>query len=217
MLFTFQTPWDMTENCRVIKDTIAAMNGKVREKSPGYLKGKWRIRPDHKMDFYLRCKFYVGDNLVRAIIKEDIQYTTIRKFRRLTKEMKLWNTFIEYLLKLHPGVEFGLTPGVPTISAVRFYGDGTEMVYTSTTQNSPSLSGALVGGMLFGEAGAIIGSTKGHSHTTGTSHVAFAKSVLAQVRYSSGLILEGSIDKSSKLYQEIMVNLNRLSNDSMVN
>lgn len=211
MLFTFSTPWGAADTSEVIKTTVEAMSGKIKEVSPGYFKAKWRIHPTHKTEFYFKCKFYVGDDMVRAIIKADFEPHGIKKFKRLGRMMKFWNTFIEHLLVQYPDVDFGLAPGVPDISAVKFYGDGTEQVFTSTTKTSPNIGGAIVGGWLFGTAGAIIGGTSGSSYTTATSRVEFSSYLLAKVRYSNGLVLEGLIGRDSSLYHEIMINMSRLT------
>ena len=213
MVFTFHTPWGAADTSEAIKTTVVAMKGKIKEVSPGCFMAKWRIHPTRSGEFYYKCVFYVGDDMVRAIIKADIEPYGIKKFRRLSRMMKLWNTFIEHLLVQYPGIDFGLAPGIPTISAVKFYGDGTEQVCTSTTKTSPNIGAAIGGGWLFGTAGAIIGGTSGRSHTTATSRVEFSNYLLAKVRYSNGLVQEGLIGRGSSLYHEIIVNLSKLSDD----
>lgn len=211
MVFTFHTPWGMNETCEAIGATVASMNGKIKEVSPGCFTAKWRIHPEHKTEFNYKCKFYVGEDMITAVIKDANEPKNIKKFSRLSRMMKFWNTFIEHILKQYPDVEFGLMPGVPMVSAVKIYGDGTEQVFTSTTRNSPNIGGALVGGWLFGTAGAIIGASSGSSHTEGSSRIEFSYSIPAKVRYTNGLLLEGHIRKNSPLYHEIMGNLSRLS------
>jgi hypothetical protein len=212
MLFTFRTPWGAAETSEAIKSTIASLKGKVKEKSPGCIQGKWKINPDRWGDFMLKATFYIGDGTVRVIIKADIEPIWIKRTYRMGKELRFWNTFIVQLLARYPGVEFGLAPGEPAVSAVRFHGDGTVQVFTSTTNHSPSIGGALVGGMLFGTAGAIIGASGGSSHTEGYSSLGFSQSVLATVRYTNGFIMEGKLQRDSSLYHEIMVNMSQLSN-----
>jgi hypothetical protein len=212
MLFTFRTPWGASDTCDAIKTTVASMNGKIKEVSPGCYKAKWRIHPTRKSEFNYRCRFYVGEDMVRVIIKDTNEPKSIKKFSRLSRMMKFWNTFVEYLLQQYPDVDFGLTPGVPSVSAVKFYGDGTEQVFTSTTKNSPNIGGALVGGWLFGTAGAIIGGSSGRSYTTGSTRTEFSQTQLAIVRYTNGFIMEGKLLRDSPLYHEIMVNMSRLSN-----
>lgn len=211
MLFTFRTPWGASETIEAIKSTVASLKGKVKENSPGCFDGKWKINPDRWGDFSFKAKFYVGEDMVRVIIKADIEPFMIKRTYRMGKELRFWNTFIEQLLARHPGVEFGLAPGEPLVSAVKFHGDGTKQVFSSTTSNSPSIGGALVGGMLFGTAGAIIGASGGKSHTEGYSRTEFSYTIPATVRYTNGLIMEGYVVRDSSLYHEIMVNMSQLS------
>lgn len=211
MLFTFRTPWGAAETREAIVGTVISLKGKVKEKSPGCLQGKWKINPNDWAQFSRKATFYIGNDMVRVIIKADIEPLRIKRTYRMGKELRFWNTFIEQLLARYPGVEFGLTPGEPAVSAVKFHGDGTMQVFTSTTSNSPSIGGALVGGMLFGTAGAIIGASGGSSHTRGYSSLGFSKSVLATVRYTNGFIMEGQLLRDSHLYHEIMVNMSQLS------
>lgn len=211
MLFTFRAPWGSIETRAAIINTITSVKGKVKENSPGCLDGKWKIHPDRWDEFFFKAKFYVGEDMVRVTIKADIEPTMIKRTYRMGKELRFWNTFIEQLRSMYPGVEFGLAPGEPAVSAVKFHGDGTMQVFSSTTSNSPSIGGALVGGMLFGTAGAIIGASSGKSHTEGHTSTKFSEIIPATVRYSNGLILEGYLIRSSSLYHEIMVNMSQLS------
>ena len=210
MLFTFRAPWGASETNEAIMNTITSLKGKVKEKSPGCIEGKWGI--DASMWSMSRhAKFYVGEDMVRVIIKADVEPFMVKRTYRMGKELRFWNRFIEQLLTMYPGVEFGLTPGEPAVSAVKFHGDGTMQVFSSTTSNSPSIGGALVGGMLFGAVGAIIGASGGKSHTEGHTSTEFSETIPATVRYSNGLIMEGYLIRSSSLYHEIMVNMSQLS------
>ena len=211
MLFTFRTPWGARETSEAIRDTVVSLNGKVKEISPGCFEGKWRIHPDNWTEFFFKGRFYVGEDMVRVIIKEDVEPVKIKQSYRMSKKMKFWNTFVEQLLARYPGVEFGITPGEPTVSGVRLHGDGTVQVFTSTTSNSPNIGGAILGGLIFGAAGAVIGASSGGSHTEGYSKLGFSHSILATVRYTNGLILEGNLVRNSPVYHEIMSNMSQLS------
>ena len=210
MLFTFRTPWGARETSEAIKNTITSLNGKVKEKYPGCLDGKWGIEAG-MWSMSRRGKFYVGEDMVRVIIKADVEPFMIKRTYRMGKELRFWNRFIEQLLARYPGVEFGIAPGEPTVSGVRLHGDGTVQVFTSTTSNSPNIGGAILGGLIFGAAGAVIGASSGSSHTEGYSKLGFSHSILATVRYTNGLIIEGNLVRNSPVYHEIMSNMSQLS------
>lgn len=214
MVYTFCTPWEMEETCNVIKLTVESMGGKVKMVSPGCLKAKWRTGRQHSKRFYSvspsKFRFYVGDGVVRVITGRNDSQVIPMRFK-IGKIHIVWNAFIESLLKIAPDVDFGLTPGNAELVAIQFVGEGIEETFVSTTRHSPSYGGAILGGMLFGPAGAIIGGSAGSSYTTGKSSTRLSGSVMARARYSNGLISEGTIYKNSSTYQEIMVNMSRLS------
>lgn len=215
MIYTFHTPWDIEETRDVIKRTVESMRGKVKVISRSCIKAKWSTQSYHSRRFYnlyrTPFKFYIGDGVVRAVTGSS-PCEMIRMNFKLAKIQIVWNAFIESLIMMAPGVDFGIRPGDPELVAVQFVGDGTEEVFVSTTRNSPSVGGAIFGGLLFGTPGAIIGGSAGTSYTTGRSYTRFSKEILAKVRYSSGLLAEGVVSRKSAIYQEIIVNMSRLSN-----
>ena len=206
MVYTFWSPLGMEETCDVIKNTVLSMKGKVKEVSPGCMKAQWRTQPYHSKQFHTLCptkfSFYVGDGVVRVVTGTSNMQMLPMIFKPGNVHIT-WNAFIESLLTVAPGVDFGIEPGTVKMVAAQFVGDGTEEVFVSTTKHSPSLGGAVVGGMLFGTAGAIIGGSAGTSHTTGKSSMRFADKVLVKARYSNGLLAEGVLSKNSPTYQEI--------------
>jgi hypothetical protein len=125
----------------------------------------------------------------------------------------VWNAFIEWLMKVAPGVDFGIKPGNAELVAAQFVGDDIEQVFVSNTHHSPSWGGAIMGGLLFGTAGAIIGGTSGTSRTVGRTSTQFADTVLVKARYSNGLLSEGKLWKNSANYNEILVNMSRYSGE----
>lgn len=215
MVYTFSTPWERDVTCNVIKVTVESMHGKVKQISPGCLQASWRTQPCHSKQYHTvfpsKFMFYVGDGIVRAVTGNTTMQMLPMRFQFLGGIHIVWNAFIESLLKTSPGVDFGIKSGVPEMVAIQFFGDGTEQVFVSNTSHSPSLGGAVLGGLLFGTAGAIIGGTGGTSYTTGRSSTVFSKEVLAKARYSNGLLAEGKLQRNSPAYNEIMVNMSRFS------
>lgn len=103
-------------------------------------------------------------------------------------------------------IEVTAANGHPHIASVLYLGGDTHQVHNFTTKNSPSLGGFLVGGILFGEAGAVVGGLSGKSRTRGTSITQFSNSQLVRLIYNNGRLWEGEVKKNSPMYQEIMVN-----------
>ena len=212
-VYTFTTPWGVNETSNVIKLVVESMRGTAKIVSPGRVVTKWRTQPSHSKQFRKPGKFtfYVGDGVVRAVGDGCILSQVIFMHFEIGGQLAVWNAFIESLMKIAPGVDFGIRSGDLELVEVQFVGDGLEETFVSTTRNRPSVGGALVGGMLFGPAGAIIGGSAGTSYTTGKSSTRFATNVLARGRYSNGLLTEGIMSRNSPVYQEIMVNMNRLA------
>lgn len=216
MVYTFHSPWGVDETCNVIKLTVQSMSGKVKQISPGCLEATWRTRPCHSKQYHTvfpsKYRFYVGEGIVRAVIGSADFSMIVMRFN-LGGLQIVWNAFLESLMKVAPGVDFGVKSGKVELVAAQFVGDDIEQVFVSTTIHSPSWGGAFLGGLLFGTAGAIIGGTSGTSHTTGRSSTQFSNSVLVKARYSNGLLAEGRLYKNNPAYNEILVNMRRYSGD----
>lgn len=104
-------------------------------------------------------------------------------------------------------IEISRAEGHPYIASVLYLGDDTQTVHRFNTKSSPSLGGFLVGGLLFGEAGAVVGGLSGKSRTYGVSRSQFSNSQLVRLIYSDGRLWEGEVRKGTQIYNEIMVNL----------
>lgn len=216
MVYTFHSPWGVDETCNVIKRTVRSMYGKVKQISPGCLEATWRTRPCHSKQYHTvfpsKFRFYVGDGIVRAVIGNADFNIIVMRFN-LGGLQIVWNAFLESLMKVAPDVDFGVRPGKVELVTAQFVGDDIEQVFVSNTIHSPSWGGAIIGGLLFGTAGAIIGGTSGTSYTTGRSSTQFSNSVLVKARYSNGLLAEGRLYKNNPAYNEILVNMRRYSGD----
>ena len=79
----------------------------------------------------------------------------------------------------------------------------------STSRSSPSLSGALIGGMLLGSTGAILGGMHGTTTTYGSSTTRPTNTFFVTVRYSNGLTFDDEIRKDSHIYNQIIVNMSK--------
>lgn len=208
MTFTFQTPWDAEKTQEVIVETVLSIDGKIADNGFGELNAKWKVHPG-KFSRSDRCTFYVGDGHVRAITDtrdEEIVELDIPVWMSC---MQFWSTFVEQLIHLHPDVDFGIRPGDADLIAAEFVGD--DQVYVTRSSGFTPLEGAVVGGALFGEGGAVLGALCGSGRKSETA-AKFSNRVLVRVRYSNGYINECTLWKDSKAYQVIKANMQKYSN-----
>ena len=118
-----------------------------------------------------------------------------------------WDWFLETLFEKYPGVDFGvsLAMGDPVVAGVLNLSGDTHEVHTSVTRGGTSLGGFLIGGALFGDAGAVVGGLSGKQRTVTNSRTEYSSTLLARVIYSNGRLWEGLVYKKSQLYNEIML------------
>lgn len=214
-IFTFYSPVEVEDTFDIIERVVTSMKGKTKRVSDCRIDAKWRVQKYHSKHFYTmfptKCKFYIGKDMVRAVISNSAEPTVVVTRRRLAGIEIVWNAFIESLITMYPDMDFGMKPGAAMLDAIKMIGNGTEQVFTSASWNNPSWGGALLGGILFGAPGAIIGGMGGTTRTTGSSTTRFSDKVLAKVRYTNGLTFEGEMLKTSSAYNEIMVNMSQLT------
>ena len=85
--------------------------------------------------------------------------------------------------------------------------DGPDIkTYTTVTRNAPSISGAILGGAIAGEAGALVGAATGGSRSYTSERVERNSKVQIKARYTNGHYQETELEKASQRYHEIMVN-----------
>lgn len=212
-IFTFYSPKEIHETIDMIKNVVHNIGGKVKEERTNIIIACWRSKKFATV-FPTKCIFYIGQDMVRAVISVSSGGAGIVAMDRGNGSPmeRVWNEFVWGLTNLYPNLDFGIVSGAITLTAVKFVSANTEQVFTSTSHSTPSLSGALVGGMLFGSAGAIIGGMNQTTVTRGTSTTRFSKKLLVTVRYSNGLTFDDEILKDSYVYNQIIVNMSRLDN-----
>ena len=208
-LFTFNSPMETTETCKIIKDVIASIGGKLKFERGNIIEATWRS-PKFKTLFPSRFAFYVGANMVRVTMSTGV-WREIMYERGRGGADEIWHKFVEELLSQHPSIDFGLSLDRVVMEYVKFFGDGTEQVFTSHSRSKPSLGGAIVGGLLFGSTGAILGGMNTRTVTSGRTITRFSNTILATCRYTNGLVLNGEITVHSPFYNEIMANMSQLT------
>ena len=203
IVFTFRSPIETEETIGMIERAITDLEGKTKRKG-NVLVAKWRMSKWHNTR---KFKFYVGANEVRVITDDWRENVSIKWERKSRGIFATWNAFVELLLQSNPGVDFQLASGDFHIVSAKIMSNGIEQISSSTAKTKPSIGGALVGGALFGGVGAIVGGSHTKTKTIGSTQNVFSNNLLVVVRYSNGLILEGTVFKDSTVYNNIMVGL----------
>lgn len=202
-VITFYSPVDTNETIEIIKNTVLALNGKIKIEG-NLIKAKWKS-PRYKTLFAKSFTFYVGKEVVRVVMNDGKDGNLRIKWERKCKEVFLvWDEFIKELTESYHDLNFELETGNYHIVSVKLMSDGIEQVSTSTSVSRPSIGGALIGGALFGGVGAIVGGSGGKTRTQGSTRTDISGVILLAVRYSNGLNLEGSILKTNSVYDKIM-------------
>lgn len=121
---------------------------------------------------------------------------------RKSLHFRVYDRFLSALIRT--GLSVPVVPGTPYIVTTMQLGGGTEQRFTS--KSKPSLGGAFVGGILFGDVGALIGGL-GNTTTRGSTKTVLSNSALFLICYSNGMIEELEVKKSTRLYSEVIAKL----------
>ena len=207
-VFTFHSPVESSKMIEIITEVVSALNGKVKVTGSNMITAKWKYKgqvfTSHKYTFF------VGNDVVRVTSDDPngMYHLTIKWEIGLSSNVvKMWNEFVKALTEMYPTLDFELEQGKPYIVSAKFMSDGVEQVFSSKSVSKPSIGGALIGGALFGGVGAIIGGSRSTTRTSGSTHTSFSSTLAAAVRYSNGLNLEGSISRTSDVYNQIQVGM----------
>lgn len=199
-VYCFSSPLSTQETARLIKKSFQII-GDIKEinENKGYLKGSYRTfnRKKSNVEFYIEHR---SDNCnVRAV------------FRSLGDD-DMWDLFLKEIHRYLPEADLGVTYAnrEPYVVGVLYLGTDTKLVHNSVTTGGTSMTGFLLGDMLFGPAGAIVFGNSGKIRTHGSTETQFSNTQLARLVYNNGRIYEGPIVKNTPLYNEIMVNMRTL-------
>lgn len=198
-IYAFFCPKPVTEVTEFIRQAMLTVGiVKIADARRGYVLGAYRVSRFRtiKMEFYIErnpsaCK-------IRAIFHGSVL---------MSVKDKWWDDFLNALFAVAPGVDFGVNVsyGKPLVCGVQFLEGETQQVYYSHTSGGTSLAGFMLGGLLFGEAGAIVGGFSGSKHTTGSVRTEFMTRQLVKVIYDNGRMWEGRVKKDSPLYNELIL------------
>lgn len=193
-VFTFHSPLGVEETIDSILRVVSVLRG-TTVVTGNVITAKWKGRK-YQTFFPVKFTFYIGEDSVRVVTKD---YSGI--FNEIKWEYSgvgsvlVWDDFVLTLTQMFPQLEFGLQEGRFHIVSAKVLSDGVEQSFYSTS---------------VGQRG-ILGSTVNYS--VGETRRVFSDGVLVIVRYSNGMVLEGMLSKKSKVYNRILVDLSKLSEE----
>lgn len=203
-IYCFVSPFPMKETFNKITCALSSV-GKVKKTDDvkGYIKGKYKVSPFR----YIDIEFYIERSSVSCNVRAIFYGAVI-----ITAKDKWWDNFLSALFSTSQGVDFGISFANknPYVVGVLYLGTDTKLVHQSVTTGGTSMTGFLLGDLLFGPAGAIVFGSSGKTRTHGSTETQFSNTQLARLIYNNGRIWEGQIVKNTPLYNEIMVNMRTL-------
>lgn len=141
-------------------------------------------------------------------ISESCGLTTMRILTdgadRKALHFRTYDMFLSALEEM--GIDLPVVTGEPYIVTASQIGGGIEQRFDS--RQSVSVSGAVIGGLLFGDLGAVAGAYSGP--TRGKTKSVLSNSALFRIYYSNGMVEEREVKKGTKEYAEIMAKLNAI-------
>lgn len=209
LLFTFTTDMTPENAAAAIKNTISQMGGSTKGPDSNFV-GRFRIPKGWKPAFHTilksKCRFYVGKNGVRAVLR--VSGTTgicVGEHQPIAEE-RVWDAFIRMFLSLYPECGANIEPGKIRFDTVKVQDGADIYTYSARTRNAPSVGGAIIGGAVAGDAGALIGASAGRATTTATVKAEKNPKVRVIARYTNGHNQDTELYKGSQRYHEIMAN-----------
>lgn len=211
MLFIFSTGMDPCQTADAIKNTVLHMGGTVNGTDTN-MRCKFRIpkgwKPKYSTLFPSTFHFYIGAKGVRAVLQLEMGSTAgycVGEHSPYQQE-RVWDAFLRMFIGLYPNSGIDIEPGTIRIKEIEII-DGPDIkTYTTVTRNAPSISGAILGGAIAGEAGALVGAATGGSRSYTSERVERNSKVQIKARYTNGHYQETELEKASQRYHEIMVN-----------
>lgn len=191
--FTVQHNYDTVANA--IRQALVDCGRRYKEKPGGGF--KFRM-PCARWKYAFKFVLYISETggITTIRITEKVGSSS-KKYALLS-----YDRFITALENC--GLSIPIATGKPYIVTATQIGGGIEQQFTAKKQMS--MGGAFVGGLLFGDLGAIAGAYNGK--TKGKTKTAFSNSALFLICYSNGMVEEREVSKRSQLYTEVMAKLN---------
>ena len=193
--YQFAVPCEYAQTASAITAAAEACKGKVKQKPGGEF--SFKIAPASGY-FGIKFLLYISETNGTTTIRIKTSGNDLKKLHFMA-----YDKFLNALMSA--GLEIPVVPGTPYIVTTIQVGGGIEQQYSS--KQNISIGGAITGGLLFGDIGALMGAYNGGT-TKGRTKTIFSKSALFLLCYSNGMIEEQEVKKGTKLYEEVMAKLN---------
>lgn len=191
--FQFAVQKDYETVADAIRKACAASATTHREFRGGEFAYSMKMNALASVNFVLYLSETAGVSTIRILYNGMCSYSLV---------LTAHDMFLDALS--NTGLEIPVVSGAPYIVTTMRMSDGLEQQFTSKKQFSAG--GALMGGALFGDLGAIVGGYNGK--TKGKTRAAFSNSALFVLCYSNGMVEEREVKKNTRLYTEAMAKLN---------
>lgn len=197
--YQFVVPHGYSHTASAIVDAVTLCKSKVKEKPGGEF--SFKILP---ASGYFRIKFllYISESGGNTTIRIKSSGNDLKRLHFMA-----YDKFINALTEV--GIDVPVLPGDPYIVTTVQIGGGIEQQFYARKQLS--VGGAITGGLLFGDLGALIGAYGG-GRSRGQTKTVLSNSAIFLLCYSNGMVEEKEIKKSSKLYLEVMAKLEATPN-----
>ena len=159
--YCFISPFPYQDTINLLEKAISKIgNVKDTDARKGYILAKYKVSAVR----YIKMEFFVERNDTSCNVR-----TTFHSDVIISAKDKWWDNFLTALFELSPDTDFGvsLAEKDPYVVGLLYLGDETEQIHISHTKHNPSITGFLIGGALFGSAGAVVGGLSGKSRTEG--------------------------------------------------
>lgn len=187
--FQFTVKSDYATTANSIRNAIAKLGHKSKERIGGEF-----VFPVETCKFFLYLSESNGISTLRILLKNIG-----------SSETYILQTYDRFLVALEKsGLDIPVVPGKPYIVKTVAIGGGVDQEFVG--KQSLSIGGATLGGLMFGDLGAIIGSFRGP--IKGKTKSRLSNSSFFLICYSNGMVEEKEVRKNTKLYAEVMAKLN---------
>lgn len=206
ILYSFHIDHPFEEAFQMLLDTANSI-GKTRvvRKDLGHF--FWKSGFLQIEEFYVQKTNPSACNVQMVFKPSSNDYGDKFRSKRVSYD-KIADKFYHALMERYPKEDFGISTGSTLyVVQAKILTDGHETRYITSSHRTPSIGGALLGGMAFGMSGAIVGGMSGRTQSNTRTEFVRTDRVYVQAVLSNGRYTEGWLKTDSLVYRYISVNM----------